>query len=261
MTSSAYALDNTSSTAGAMLDCLSEILDPLTRQRLDAAGVEPGNRCLEVGAGNGSIAQWLAGRVGPDGLVVATDIDPVHIAACPQMRVLVHDIAGREPLPGPFDVIHARLVLAHLPERRQILSRLAALLAPGGVLLVEEWGAWSGPLLVSGSPGAGLVYQRYQQALLEVFRAAGHDPSWGFQVADLMVEAGLADVDVVAAAESWPGGSPGCRLPIVVSGQLRQKLLAAGMDSAELTQLVQVMADEQTLILGNVTVSTCGIRG
>src|SRR5215470_17943338 len=52
---------------------LENIFDPLSRRR--RALVRPGWRCLEVGAGRGSIATWLAAQVGENGQVVATDID------------------------------------------------------------------------------------------------------------------------------------------------------------------------------------------
>jgi predicted O-methyltransferase YrrM len=50
--------------------------DPPTFRYLDAIGVGAGWRCLEVGAGAGSVVRWLSGRVGPRGRVVAVDIDP-----------------------------------------------------------------------------------------------------------------------------------------------------------------------------------------
>src|SRR4051812_44852761 len=57
------------------LSLLEELFDPLTERRLEDVGVRPGWQALEVGAGRGSIASWLAAQVGEDGRVVATDID------------------------------------------------------------------------------------------------------------------------------------------------------------------------------------------
>src|SRR5271156_7105711 len=55
------------------LALLEQIFDPRSRRRRDM--VQPGWRCLEVGAGRGSMAVWLAQRGGPSGHVVATDLD------------------------------------------------------------------------------------------------------------------------------------------------------------------------------------------
>jgi ubiquinone/menaquinone biosynthesis C-methylase UbiE len=57
------------------LSLLEELFDPVTVRRLERVGVAPGWQALEVGAGRGSIASWLADRVGEEGRVVATDID------------------------------------------------------------------------------------------------------------------------------------------------------------------------------------------
>ena len=56
------------------LGLLEEIFDPVSRRR--RSGVQAGWRCLEVGAGRGSMAVWLAERVGPRGGVVANGAHP-----------------------------------------------------------------------------------------------------------------------------------------------------------------------------------------
>src|SRR5262245_11804479 len=62
---------------GERLSLLEQIFDPASRRRRDL--VQPGWRCLEVGAGRGSMAAWLADRVGESGQVVATDVDVTYL--------------------------------------------------------------------------------------------------------------------------------------------------------------------------------------
>jgi len=59
------------------LSLLEQLFDPTTRRR--RALVRPGWRCLEVGAGRGSIAVWLTEQVGPSGHVVATDLNTEYL--------------------------------------------------------------------------------------------------------------------------------------------------------------------------------------
>ena len=59
------------------LSQLEQIYDPGSRRRRQI--VQPGWRCLEIGAGRGSMAVWLAEQVGPSGEVVATDIDVTYL--------------------------------------------------------------------------------------------------------------------------------------------------------------------------------------
>ena len=51
------------------LRMMSDVLDPASRGHLERIGVVEGWRCLEIGAGNGSISQWLAKRVGSRNLI------------------------------------------------------------------------------------------------------------------------------------------------------------------------------------------------
>src|SRR5215469_12728993 len=111
-----YLLDNAQAQAQGRFAGLEASFDTLTQRHLAARGLRPGWRCLEVGAGSGSVARWLASQAG----------------SLPNLEVIQHDIVT-DPLPGgAFDLIHARLVLVQLPARNQVLARLVAALKPGG---------------------------------------------------------------------------------------------------------------------------------
>src|ERR1700759_3575096 len=95
------------------LALMSTLLDPLERARLDQLGVGPGWRCLELGCGNGSIAQALAVRVAPTGHVVASDIDIAYIAhlQMPCLEVRRIDILHDAIETGSYDLVVARALL------------------------------------------------------------------------------------------------------------------------------------------------------
>ena len=136
-----YVLDNAAPQTPARFSALAELFDATTIRHLQRIGVAAGGRCWEIGAGPGSIALWLADRCGPDGSVLATDIDTRFLDEIKHANLLVrqHDIVS-DPLPDQgFDLIHARLVLVHLPEREKALDRMIASLKPGGWLLTEEF--------------------------------------------------------------------------------------------------------------------------
>ena len=135
-----YLLDNRQSEAGRRFEALSALFDPSTFRHIDGLGIAAGWRCWEVGAGGGTVPAWLAARVGPDGYVLATDIDPSWMATTerPPFEVRRHD-AGTDAPPGDdFDLVHARLLLVHVPQRDAALVALVAALKPGGWLFVED---------------------------------------------------------------------------------------------------------------------------
>ena len=58
------------------LRLMSEILDPSCRDHLSRLPIAGDWQCIEIGAGNGSLSQWLATQLGSGGKVIATDIAP-----------------------------------------------------------------------------------------------------------------------------------------------------------------------------------------
>lgn len=244
-----------------LLHHLAGMLDPFTTRRLEQAGVRPSSRCLEVGAGTGSIAAWLAERVGPHGEVVATDLDPSRVPNHPRITTLTHDIA-KDPLPGGrYDLIHARLVLAHLPNRREVLTTLAAALAPGGALVLDEFEAsWDRSVMDTPDPEAYRLFTAYHQAFMAVLEQAGTDPGWGRRIHQAMREAGLVEVHTEYWARSWHGGQPGCLLAYTAAEQLRAKLIIHGMTGPDIDKFRELLLDPRLVIRGNLALSTTGRR-
>lgn len=257
-----YPMDNDNPHSVVQHASLAALLDRVTTARIAGLRDLNGARCLEIGAGGGSIAIWLAERVGPTGSVVATDIKPHHIPVHPNLTVLRHDLVA-EPIPeGAYDLIHARLVLGHLPQRREVLARLAQSLAAGGVLLVEDWHSTeTGKVLAAPSEYAARLYTIYQETIgAKVFTAYGTDRTWGRQIHTAMVEDGLADVDTVVSGQSWNGGSAGCQLAASNLDHMRDKLLAAGLTERQLTELRPILDDPKLTISGHLLYSTSGWR-
>ncbi|MBB4929210.1 2-polyprenyl-3-methyl-5-hydroxy-6-metoxy-1,4-benzoquinol methylase [Lipingzhangella halophila] len=135
----AGAISSSTDLGGQQLGYLEELLDQPTTRFIGDVAAREGQRCLDLGAGRGSIARWLAGRTAPTGRVTAVDIEDTHIDVPPAVRVYRHDVNEGLPDKGPFDVIHTRLLLVHLKRRRELLAQLIDALAPGGWLVIGEF--------------------------------------------------------------------------------------------------------------------------
>ena len=228
-TSSAYILDNGGRETPARFDALSTMYDRGTIQYLENCGIGPGWTCLEVGGGGGTIAAWLAARVGPTGHVLVTDLDPRFLDGLKfsNLEVRRHNIVT-DPLPeATFDLIHIRLVLVHLPAREEVLKRLIAALKPGGWIIDEEFDSVSLPCDPSRSPGE--VQLKTQEALFRVVEERGIERRWGRLVYGRMRALGLVDVRAEARLSMWYGGSAGASLARANFEQLHDVLVASGL--------------------------------
>jgi ubiquinone/menaquinone biosynthesis C-methylase UbiE len=257
-----YPFDNRNEPSRNQHRGLSALLDEFTTARISNLLDLRGKRCLEVGAGGGSIALWLAEQVGPDGSVLATDLRPQQIPSHDRLTVLQHDLVN-EPAPeGEFDLIHARLVLNHLPERREILHRLVGALAPGGVILDEDWDATRTDLVVAApTPEAAELYRLYQETIgPKILAKAGTDRSWARRVHAYLLDEGLSNVDTYVNSRNWTGGSESAQLVISSLYQLRQQFLDHGITEAQLDQLRELLDDPRLVINGHLLFSTSGQR-
>jgi SAM-dependent methyltransferase len=239
---------------------LAAAYDPATTAHLTRSGVTAGWQCLEVGAGAGSVAAWLAGRVGASGHVLATDIKPHHVPPAPGLTVLRHDVV-RDPLPeNAFDLVHARLVLLHLPARLDVLASLVRSLRPGGWLQLDEFDLRYGPGLLSRDARSAALYERFLDVKIAALESAGADPDWGRRVPAAMRAAGLTDIDVRPHLCTWRAGSPGQHLMTHHSRHLRDRFVAEGMTDEELADVRQLLADPAFLATSSVFYTVQGRR-
>jgi SAM-dependent methyltransferase len=207
-----YLLPNATDAAAERFAAFAELFDPSTFAHMEALGVATGWRCWEVGAGGTSVVEWLAARVGSAGHVLATDIDVTWAAAAgqfsPQIEVRRHDAALDPPPEGQFDLVHARLVLVHVPERATALANLVAALRPGGWLFIEDADPALQPLsaLEVRGPEDELANQ-VRSGFRALLAGRGADLAFGRTLPRLLREAGLAGVKADAA---FPVSHPAC---------------------------------------------------
>lgn len=160
----------------ARLRLLQEYYDPISVGQLEAIGVGEGWHCLDVGAGGGSVTLMLADRVGRTGSVVAVDLDTslLEPIAGDWIEVRRLDVLADSLPEDAFDLVHARLLLMHVPSRVGAIRRLVRAACPGG------WVAVMDPdfTTVSLAP-TNRIWQRNLSLLIDVLVAGGWDPGYG----------------------------------------------------------------------------------
>jgi SAM-dependent methyltransferase len=118
---------------------------PITERMLDLAGIEPGQRVLDVAAGTGEQSLMAARRVGPNGFVLATDIadrmlaylrEAAREAGLVNVETRVMDARQLEVEPESFDAAICQSALMLIPERDKALAGIRRALKPGKKLAV-----------------------------------------------------------------------------------------------------------------------------
>lgn len=119
------------------------------RFTLSQTGLKPGQRALDVAGGTGDLATGLARQVGPDGLVVLSDIN-WEMLSRGRDRLLddgftgntAFALANAERLPfadASFDCVTIGFGLRNVTDKTSALASMRHVLRPGGQLLVLEF--------------------------------------------------------------------------------------------------------------------------
>jgi enediyne biosynthesis protein CalE5 len=131
----------------------SELIDGaasgISERLVELAGVEPGNRVLDVAAGYGEPSLTAARAAGPEGTVVATDISAEMIAVGREraaaaglgnIEFVESDAAGLEFPESSFDAALSRWGIIFEPEGEAAAARIRSFLEPGARMAISSWG-------------------------------------------------------------------------------------------------------------------------
>lgn len=256
-----YVYDQGFAEERARLSAMESLWDPGSRALLDELGIRDGWRCLEVGAGGGSMMKWMAGR---GASVLAVDIDTRFVEEFATtdegigtggIEVRRIDIRTDELPRAQFDLVHARLVLEHLTDRHQILERLAATLRPGGWMVIEDYD-WTS----FGFEGADPQVDRVAEAILGFMQNAGFEPRYGRLVVGDIEAAGLTDVRGEGRARMISSSDPGFDFFRLSFESIRGAIVDAGMISSDDAAAAAARFGENMRVLTPVMMAGIGRR-
>ena len=118
-------------------------------------------------------------------------VEMLHRTGNRQCAFHTHDLTAAEPVPGaPFDLVYARLLLFHLPQRAAVLERLWDAVAPGGHLVIQDYDLRSASVLPDLAS-----FAEVGRVIFGAFGAAGADISVGARLTQLFEQAGVGAPD------------------------------------------------------------------
>jgi SAM-dependent methyltransferase len=248
-----YAYDAAWQQERARLAGIEALWDSGSRALLAELGAGPGWECLEVGAGGGALVEWLAAQ---GARVVATDIDPrfVEPLAGPSVEVRAHDITTGPPATEAFDLVHARLVVEHLPDPRAAVANMAAAVRPGGLLVVEDYD-WT----AFGADPPDPLTERIAGGVTAFMSKGGFDPLYGRRVVSDVAAAGMDEVRGEGRQRVVDDTHPGFAFFRLSFEALKGGAIAAGtMDAADAETFGQRLADGGLRVITPVVVAAIG---
>ena len=217
----------------ARLEMQAKALEPFTRDALKAVGVGAGWRCLDVACGTGAVTRMLGEMVGASGSVHAIDLDIRHVdVTVGKLRAEGQEIFSTEqfdaagpgsPRGAPFNLVFARLLICHMTDPVGTLRNLWNWVAPGGVLLIQDYDM--GVVHVSppdplGEEGIEILQQCFARAGKD-FRAGSSMPHY-FRRAGIGAEDGIlygcATIPGPAARQSLLAVLKSLKIPAVKLG-------------------------------------------
>jgi SAM-dependent methyltransferase len=121
----------------------------VSKRLVELAGIEPGDRVLDVAAGYGEPSLTAAKVVGPEGKVVATDIsagmlafgrERAAAAGVENIEFVENDASSLDYPPESFDAALSRWGIIFEPEGEAVAARVRGFLAPGSKMAISSWG-------------------------------------------------------------------------------------------------------------------------
>lgn len=186
-------------------------LAPYTEQFLRAAGMQSGQRILDLGSGVGDVTIIVARIVGAAGEVVGAERDPRAIARAtarmremglPQVQFTQVDIAEL-PVDRLFDGIVGRYILLFLRDPVALLRVAWQRVRPGGFLAFQE-PCWK-DFLLACEPLP--LWRSAAHLMVRTFEMTGANTRMGPELAAAFVRAGLpppeSRTDRLEGAERW----------------------------------------------------------
>lgn len=181
-----------------------KFLSGLTRDLLVRAGIGPGMRVLDFGAGAGDVSILASELVGPTGEVVAIERSAEAVGHA-RMRLERRNIKNIRVVQGdessipqamgskPFDALVGRLVLVHQQDPVASLVKLASYVKPGGIVAFHEIDKdakhWSAPALP--------LLERVLFLITETFTRVGAVSDIGVKLIEAFDRAGIANRRIV----------------------------------------------------------------
>ena len=222
---------------------VSAIFEPLARFLIERARPEPGEHVLDAACGTGIVARLAAPMVGPSGMTVGLDYDPIMIQMARRLAPEINWQQGDlQNLPFPdrfYDLVICQQGLQYLPDPGAGLRQIHRVLRPGGRMVLATWSD------IAKSPGHVLLFQVLEATVgPERARPVAWSLADEAELLELVSNAGFVSVTTTITSLQTTYPSARAFVEIVLKG------------SSKVTrgELAQIPADRKTAFINEVAI-------
>ena len=239
------------------LHLLDQIFGPASRQLLIRAGLPGARRVAEIGCGTGLMALWIAGQLGPEGVLSAVDsseaqleVAAANARAVGSQNVSFHAATAEDTrLPrGSFDLVYSRFLMCHLTNPLVALKEMSEVLRPGGVLVCEDF-----EMSAVGTRPQTDAYRRLIEVSRAVDRQRGIDSDIGAKLHTLFAEVGYKDPKIVVSEPAFLRGEAK-KFWAITLREAESAIVAGRIEGSDridsiCSDLEQIAKDDSVLVL------------
>lgn len=219
--------------------------DAHNRRMIEAAGIQPGHRVLDLASGTGEPAITIAAHVGPGGRVVATDaarrmLEGARARAVElslgQMDFVVADMGSLPYADASFDAVTCRFGLMFPPDTVGALREARRVLRLEGRAVYMVHGAYEDAPLYRTVRETALAYFKREGSATAHIRERYAAPG---ALGEVLSAAGFMAVEdhPVEATSEYPAGEPFWRTGL----ERRYAADLKGLDAAGRVELDQLL--------------------
>lgn len=233
------------------------INDDFTKIFIEKFKLKENANCLEIGAGLGSIAYFLADLC-KNGNVDVIDIKEENVKEILKHKrnnMNVKQIAIQDSFFNnrKYDFIHARFVFEHIDKPKDVVSNIIKNnLRNNGILFLEDAVYENVNLL--GDP----IYKKVMEAYINVIKSDGSNYYWGMEMNKCFIDNGLKDVNSLGIVRVLNGGSEETKFWKASIIENYQKIKSQGILSDEIDETIKNLSDINKWFSGPIIMGTYG---
>lgn len=229
------------------LELVSETYDFISQHQISALITQPDMRCLDIGSGSGSMAEWLSKQPNVKEVVALdrfTHLLEARLPVSEKLHIVQHDLNDDNYF-GEFDLINIRFVLMHLRDRANLLKKISAWLKPGGWLVVSDI------IAISPDEVDDHLYRKIMSAMwLVLNNSIGTDKYWSHELKSQFQSLGLSNITNEVYLPAVSKGSPMAEFWCLTWRAMHERLLEmSDLDDQTLTDAENSLIQGEMLAL------------